>query len=121
MRTCAADDCDIKFEPVSPIQLYHSKQCKWRMGIKRRRHPKPNGTNPTSPNGHPPRPVVVKLGKKKSASLKRLLHQVGTVLELTPKETDRLVVMSDNRYTVNPVPRPPLSEKNQPQQDVLFA
>ena len=110
MRICAADDCDIKFDPVSPIQLYHSKQCKWRSAIRRHRAKNGNGTQPTPPNGH----GLHALGKKKQHKVKRLLREVAKEMQFSPAETERLITGTGS-------PLPPSSEKNQPHQDVLFA
>ena len=45
MRTCAAEGCGIGFEPISPIQLYCSKRCKGREGVRRMRAKRKNGGN----------------------------------------------------------------------------
>jgi hypothetical protein len=34
-RVCAADDCDVLFEPVVPKQIFHSARCRNRTNWRR--------------------------------------------------------------------------------------
>ena len=53
-RICAADDCDVKFSPDDPRQVYHTPQCGIRQRVRnlraKRRNGGPNG-NGGGPNG----------------------------------------------------------------------
>jgi hypothetical protein len=51
-RLCAARDCEVLFEPIREIQLYHSKKCKNREAL--RRYRERQGHPPSLPPNKPP-------------------------------------------------------------------
>lgn len=81
MRTCAADDCEERFEPISPIQLYCSKRCKSRASVRRLRARRRGGQPP------PPLPP----GPKGPARVVELVQSDrGVTLKADSAKHDRL-------------------------------